>query len=499
MVDVLQSQGLAARTILATGWAVALQVVRQVYQVVVWVVLARVLTPEDYGLVGMATVVTGFVNTFASMGLSQAIVQRKKLDEDHINATFWGGIGIGVLLSLLVMGLSPIIAAFYHEPRLVLIVSVVSLGFIANALPAVHLALFQRKLQFKQFGIATAFGLTLAMVVSLVMAHYGWGVWSLVISPLLIGPATLLPATMMLGWKPRLSFHWHKFRDLIGFGSIVAGASMANYASNNIDYLLIGRFLGPGPLGIYTLAYNLMIFPLVQVSGTVAQPLYSSMSRVQDDEGRMRKGYLKAVYYVASVAFPLMAVLFVISPELVSVVYGQQWSAAIPLIKVFCVAGAIRSVGTFSGTIFRATARPQLEFRWALVVIGIFFPMLLITTQKGIVVVALGVTLAYLTLTPIVVLIANRLIHLPWTTYVSNLWYPALSSLVVMLCTWLARSGAAALKLNAIVVLAISLVTAGSVYLGTMWLLNRRLLLETMHLVLRSRHGQAGLSTGDDL
>jgi PST family polysaccharide transporter len=364
---------------------------------------------------------------------------------------------------------------------------VASFGFITNALPLVYAAVLQRNLQFKEVGIVTGSGLLLAMVTALLMAYSGWGVWSLVIPPLLIGPAAFLVGIKILKWRPRVPLQWQKLWELVGFGSNVAGASLLVYIIENLDYLLIGRFLGPGLLGLYTLAYQIMTLPRIHISSAVAQALFPAMAMIQEDKQRLRNGYLKAVYYVASIVFPLMAGLFVVAPEAISFIYGEQWVPAIPLIRIFCVVGIMHSVGTFVGSVFKATGRPDIEFRWNLVVLAIFLPMLLVTVQWGIVAVALGVTCTWLVLIPIVVSIANRLIDLPWQAYLSNLRYPALLSLAMAVFVWVTRSITATLGVDAGIVLLASILVGVSFYTGGMWLLDRKSYSEIVHLVFRRK------------
>jgi len=201
-------------------------------------------------------------------------------------------------------------------------------------------------------GAALALGAALA----------GAGAWSLVLQALAASAVTLLLTTVEAAWRPGLGFSWSSIRPLVSFSSGVFGSNLLGHATRNTDNLLIGKFLGSGPLGHYALAYRLMLYPLNHVSWVISRVLFPTLATLQHDLPRLRGAYLASLAGIATVTFPMMLGLLAVAPDFVRVVLGEQWMAMRTVLEVFCVLGLIQSVGTTVGTLYMSTGKTRLMF-----------------------------------------------------------------------------------------------------------------------------------------
>src|SRR5262245_9378954 len=246
-------------------------------------VLARLLEPADFGLVGMVTAITGVLGLFKEFGLSTATVQRATITDEQLSTLFWINIVVGAILGLASLAIAPLVAAFYHEPRLFLVMTVLGSGFLFNAAGVQHAALLQRQMRFTTLAVIEVFSLLISSAISIALATRGYGYWALVAWSVTLPLASTLLTWLQSGWlpgRPRLNTG---IRSMMRFGSIVTLNSLVVYVAYNLDKILLGRFWGAEIVGIYGRAYQLVTLPtefLNAGTGSVAIPV---LSRLQDD------------------------------------------------------------------------------------------------------------------------------------------------------------------------------------------------------------------------
>lgn len=360
--------GLRAATIRATAWTAGSRVSQQVVQLGLTVVLARLLVPREFGLVGMIAVFTGFAVLFVDSGFGAAVVQRKDLTAAHLSTAFWLNLGAGVLIAGLAAAVAPLVAWFYSQPRLNVIMPVAGLNFVLLSLVVVQLALLERRLMFRRIAFVENGSLAASGAIAIACAVAGLGVWSLVIFALASNGVEAALLWTMSDWHPTRTFDRQAFRELWSFGGSLLGSNAVNYWSRNADNLLIGRFVGPAALGLYTRAYSLMLLQITQVSHVVGRTLFPALSRMQGDVARIRHAYLRSVGVIAFVTFPIAAVLFVAAKPLILTLLGPRWIGVVPLIQILAIAGVSDSIGTTTGVIFQVQGRTDVLFRWQLIV-----------------------------------------------------------------------------------------------------------------------------------
>ncbi len=348
------------RTIRGVSWSAVSQVVTQGFTLAISIVVARILGPKAYGLIGMVTVFTGFAALFGGLGLGAAIIQRKQLEPRHLNTAFWVNAVFGSAMTLLVVALAPLVAWFYREPRLTALTAFIALRFLLDSLNVVQGALLSREMRFRglaavQIGSSVASGL-----LGLGMALGGMGVWSLVAQTLGGSVAQLLLLWRLADWRPCWSFEWRACKELFGFSASVLGFDVVNYWARTLDQLLIGRSAGASALGVYSRAYTLMLLPLTQVSRVVISVMFPALSSIQDDRPRVKRAYLKAIGMIAFLTFPMMVGLFAVANHFVLALLGAKWAETIPILKLFCWVGLIQSILATVGVIYTSQGKTGL-------------------------------------------------------------------------------------------------------------------------------------------
>jgi len=395
-------------------WQSCSKVGAQGLQAVTRVILARLLGPREFGLVGMATVVTGVVGLFRELGLASAIVQRKDLAERHRSSGFWLNIATGVVLCALGLAVAPLGARIFHEPRVGGIAQVLSVTFIISSAAIVQEALLRRSLRFRDLAVRDLVGIAAGGVTGITLALLGFGVWALVWGSVASATVSTIVLWLLGDWRPRLCFDRASAGELFGFGSKILGTGLINYAIRNIDYLVVGRILGAAALGLYALAYRMLLLPLEQVTRVVCAVLFPALSHLQRDDEMVRKGHLKAVTYVAAVALPLEAGIFTIAPEAIPTLLGPQWTDAILPARILCLVAALESIGAPVWTAVDAKGRPDVSFKWSCGLVGFQVVAILIGVRHGIVGVAAAITAVSVVAFPVGQSISFRFIGTKW-------------------------------------------------------------------------------------
>ena len=331
------------------------------------IILARLLTPEDYGLVGMVAVVTGFIAIFKDLGLSVATIQKAEINNQQISTLFW----INVLLSLGIMvftiAIAPLIAWFYGESKLMAITIAYAAGFLFGGLAVQHEALLRRRMRFLALAVAELVALVISIVVAITLAWNGARYWALVFSQLTLGVTYGLAVWIACGWRPGLPVRNSGVRQMLAFGGNLTGFSVVNYFGRNLDNLLIGRFWGPQQLGLYARAYQLLLLPIDQMITPITAVAVPALSRLKDSPERYRQAYLRLLEKVALFTMPMMAFMIVSSDWLVAIVLGPNWAGVSPIFSLLGIAGLVQPLASTTGWLFVTQGRTQDMFKWGMI------------------------------------------------------------------------------------------------------------------------------------
>jgi PST family polysaccharide transporter len=364
------------------------------------VILARLLTPEDYGLIGMVGVITGFISIFKDLGLASATIQKSDLTDGQISTLFWVNVFFSLCTVMVTAAISPLVARFYGEPRLFGITLAYSFGFLLGGLAVQHEALLKRRMRFLAVAIVELVSLIVGIVIAVVFAWRGFRYWALIISQLTQGLVYAVGVWTACRWIPSLPSRNSGVRSMLAFGRNLTGFSIVNYFARNLDNLLIGRFWGSQQLGLYARAYQLLMLPLEQINTPIVSVAMPALSRLADDPERYRAAYLRLLEKIALLTMPLMAFMIATSDWLVLLLLGPKWSGVSPIFALLGIAGLVQPILSTGGVLYLTQGRSHHMFQWGLIGSSIIIASFLVGLPWG----ALGVAAAYSTIFPLIMM-----------------------------------------------------------------------------------------------
>ena len=464
-------------------WVGGGQVLAQCIQMVTAICLARLLVPEDFGLFGMALVITSFSQIFSNFGIGTALVQKQSVNQSILSSCFWLNVMIGGVATLTLVLMAPFLADFYEEDRVEIVLIVLSFNLLLTGIFVVSGSILYKEMRFEYLAKAKIVGSMMGALLVVAMAWFGWGVWSLVAQPMVGSTITGLLVARYAGWFPRWEFSWAETREITKFSLDVFGANILSYSTRYADKLLIGKYLGSEALGYYSMAYQIMLYPMSQISSVLIRVLFPTLSKLQGEMSRFREVYVKAVTTIAFITFPMMSGLFVVSDDFVSVVFGEKWLPMLPVFEVLCMIGMLQSVGTTAGTIHLSTGRTREHLYLLMVSVPITLVAFYIGLDWGI----LGVATAY-AIMAVVFFYARLMIALPIASVTLREFHKALLGPVV--ASFAMVIGVEVLRRNVLMDfemypagrLAICVIMGVGIYVAVTFVLNKSLLQEIIKL-----------------
>jgi PST family polysaccharide transporter len=371
-------------TLIAQGVSFLLQIISTV-------VLARLLTPADYGLVAMVAAVSGLVKMVADGGLSQATIQRPEINHRQVSTLFWINVGFSFLLMVVFSALAPALAWFYGEPRVALITLVVAGTFLFSGLMVQHDALLRRQMRFLSLTVRDIAASVVGVAVAIVMAWRGAGYWALVALPAATGLTQMVLSWFLSGWRPGLPSWSPEVRSMVGFGGHLVGANIIAYTDRNADNVLIGWFWGAGPLGLYSRAYSLLMLPLRQINAPVTAVALPAFSRIQDDPERFARYYLRTMNLIMWFNAPLIGFLFIAAEPVITIVLGGQWREAAAVFQILAISALTQPLYKSVGLVFVSRGRADRLFKMTVYIFPVIVGSFLVGLPFGI----KGVALCY--------------------------------------------------------------------------------------------------------
>ncbi|HLA65956.1 MAG TPA: lipopolysaccharide biosynthesis protein [Acidimicrobiia bacterium] len=454
----------AARAVL---WNYASFAAGKVLVLVTMAVLARLLTPEDFGIVGYATLVVAYLAVLKDLGLGAALIQRRDEVEGSAETVYVANLILGAFLTTVVALSAPLVAGFFREPLVTPLLRVLSFTFILEALGSVQLVLLRRNMDFRRKMIPDVGRSIVKGVVSIVAAATGFGVWALVWGQLAGVLASVILSWTVLPWRPRLRIHRHLLPSLMRFGAplIITDIQYAIWA--NLDYVVVGRLLGDAALGVYTLAYRLPELLIQSVWRVLAQAVFPFFSSIQEDMALLRKGFLATIRYTQVVIVPLCFGLFIAADPAVGALFGDQWSAAVPVLRLMAVFSLVGSIGVNAGDVYKALGRSDVLAKLSVLELIALVPALIFGAHHGIVGVAWAHAIVAALDTSVRLLVATRMVG----TTAGEIWRQMRPSLAAG--GWLAATAVPALWLTRGMPDPVRLLAAawagGLAYLIAMW------------------------------
>jgi O-antigen/teichoic acid export membrane protein len=289
------------------------------------ILLARLLAPEDYGLIGMVAIIVGFLGMFQYLGLSTATVRWAELNHSQVNALFWMNIGLSAAIMVLTLASAPLVAWFYHEPRLIGITAGYAVIVLLTGLSIQHEAILMRQMRFGVTAVIEIAAMAIGLCVATIAAWSGAGYWALVINQFVLALVSIVGVWTACKWRPGLPARGADVRSMLSYGGNLTGFNMMSYFSRNVDNALIGKFWGPYQLGIYSRAYQMLLMPMAQINGPLMSVAVPALSRLADSPARYRAAYIKILEKIAMVTMPGVVFMIATSDWLVVFLLGALW------------------------------------------------------------------------------------------------------------------------------------------------------------------------------
>jgi PST family polysaccharide transporter len=372
------------------------------------IVLARLLGPRDFGLVGMVTAFTGALTWFRDFGLSAAAVQRTDITAAQHSTLFWINVLFGALLALVTLAAAPAIAAFYHEPRLVWVAALLGTAFLFNAVGIQHSALLQRQMRFTAVAVISVVSLMVSTAVGIGGAALGYGYWALVASSVIAPLVASIGFWLATGWVPGIPRRRAGIGSMMHFGGTLTLNGIIAYIGFNADKVMIGRFLGVDAIGIYGRGFQLVTIPTDNLNSAVGEVAFSALSRLQNDPARLRNYFLKGFSFVLGLTLPITVACALFADDIVLVLLGPKWQASTEIVRLLAPTIAVTAVINPMGWLIYSLGLVRRSLKIALV----FAPIMVLGCVLGLPYGAAGVAFAYSA-----VMVLWVVPHVAWCVY----------------------------------------------------------------------------------
>lgn len=330
----MNDESLKSKTVKGTKWSAVEKISIQIFQFLVMLVMARMLTPSDYGIVGLVTIFTAVAQSIVESGFVQALVRKQNRTEIDCNTVFFFNIVVSSILYLICFIIAPFVADFYDVYILDSLMRVICIVFVFNGLAVVQRALFTANVNFRAIAIATFVAGFVSGVLGVTSALLEFGVWALVVQQLSNSIILTFVLWLQSDWRPKLQYSWQSFNEMFSFGSKFMISGLFNTIYNNISGMIIGKIFSPATLGYYSRAHHFASMPASTLSGVVSNVTYPIMCGIQDQDERLQYVYRKLIKQSAYVVFPLMLLMSAIATPMVLVLIGEKWRLAGTLLTI---------------------------------------------------------------------------------------------------------------------------------------------------------------------
>jgi O-antigen/teichoic acid export membrane protein len=353
------------RIISGTIWNTINSIISFVLGIVTIAILARLLKPEDFGIFAMITVVINLLNSFSDMGVGAAIISYRDVKSIELSSLFYFNILVGIVLTILLVLVSPIVVYYYKEPRIYIYLWILALNFIITAPAIVFNVLMKKNMQFAILAKINMVATVVYSVSTILYAFFSRNIMSLVVG-MLLQSLVSTGLNIYFGsriWKPqKFVIQYKSIKRFLSFGLYQMGERLINKLNWNIDYLLIGRFLGAQALGYYFMAYNLMLKPILRINPIITGVAFPALAEIQHDTLQLKRYFLKMIRYIIYMMAPIYVLFFVLSENFILVFYGDKWLLSVPILSIFSFLGILYSIGNPMGNLVLAKGRADIGF-----------------------------------------------------------------------------------------------------------------------------------------
>lgn len=462
---VIDTEGVAT----ASRHTMLSQVLTQASRLGVSIVLARLLTPHDFGVVAAGMVVMVVAWQLTDLGTSAVVIQREAVDDALLSSLFFFNLLLGTLLAALTVTLAGPMANGLGQPAAAPAIQALAAVSLLGALGNMHHALLRRTMQFGRLATVNIANAVVNGAVGIGLAFAGAGIWALVAGTVAGVAVSTAGAWLYVAWRPSPSFSLHRLREVARFSiNFFLSSALAVFFAQ-LDKVVISRMLGGVALGTYTVAQRTVTSPMNAVGATVSTVSFSAFAREQDNPETLRAGAIRATGVVALVVLPAMVGLAVMAEQAVLVVYGAQWEAAVPVIQVLAPVAVVQAVLSVTSSVMLAMGRSDWLYRWGLAYCLAGAVVMMACARWGLLGVSLGLAGVMVVLAPLEMKMSLSLIDMRLSTYLRSVLPLVLVTVVMAAAARLAAEGAALLEAGVVLQLAAAASTGGVVYAFLIW------------------------------
>lgn len=366
-------------------WKLFDQSATQIMQFVVGIVMARLLSPEDYGITALPAVFMAVANIFIDGGFGAALIRKPQITEKDLSTAFCYSIGVGLFMYLCLFISAPWIALFYNTPILTPLIRVTALSFLWGPLGTPQYVILNRKLDFKTPARISVVNKVVSAIIGISIAYAGYGLWALVISGLTSSLLGLIQTWWVVKWVPKESFSRSSFKYLWGYGNKMIGASLIDTLYNNVAPVIVGKFYSPRDLGVYNRALGYAVLPSNQITGVLLNVTFPVLSKIQDDRDNLIKKYRKMVKVACFVAFPVFMLLCALAHPLVITLITSKWESCVILLQIMCFAKMWWPLQSINRNLITVIGRSDLYLKLEAIKKVIFFMIICISLRYGLI------------------------------------------------------------------------------------------------------------------
>ncbi|MCX2741165.1 lipopolysaccharide biosynthesis protein [Pontibacter anaerobius] len=465
------SKNLASKAVSGLKWGSASTIANAVMQIGYTSAMARLLAPEAFGLVAIASVILRFGSYFAHLGLSQAIIQKEDLTQDNIRAAFTSSALLGLSFMLLIWALAPFATMFFENgsfesEEVTPIVRVMAFSLLIGGLSSTAFSLSERNMRFKELSIVETLSYVISyLCVGVLLAYLGYGVWSLVFATLTQAALVALGAYAITRHSILPHFKWESYKPLFNYGSKMSVISFLEFISQDMATILIGKTLGPYKLGIYDRAHRLVNLPMYMLTRTISRVIFPSFSKLQSETKKLASVYISSTTLLAAIIIPTCLGLLVAAPEVVYILLGDQWGESIPVLQVLCLAIPLSFITMFAGIVCDAKAVLNIKIVLTVVFIAVIAGFFFMFRQYGLIGFAFAVLAGELVRIAFYQTVMNRILKLPYLEQL-QVYVPGLVNGVIIAAVIYGLSSVLrGIELPHVVTLAIQLITGAVLFL----------------------------------
>ncbi len=394
----MSTTNLQQKVVKSGFWAFALRVVQRIFNLVRLIILARILSPHDFGLMGIALLIMGMLETFSQTGFHAALIQRRERIEPYLNSAWTFLIVRGLMLFTILYLIAPYASSFFNSPEAEPIIRVMGLAILLRSFTNIGVIYYQKELEFnKVFALSFTSVLadfTVAVSAALILQN----VWALVYGYIAGNLVMCVMSYIIHPYRPRLDFDVTKAKELFGFGRWILGSSILTFLITQGDSAFVGKLLGATALGFYQMAYRISNLPTTEISHVISWVTFPAYSKLQDNIEKLRQAYLRVLQVTTFITFPLAGLILVLAPEFTRLFLGEKWMPMVPAMQVLVIFGLVRSIGATTGPLLQGIGRPdiitKIQFIRLIITFILIYPL---TVNWNIVGTSVAVTLSILT------------------------------------------------------------------------------------------------------